>query len=86
MTPHRHSLRLSRIIRADAATLFRAWTDPEELLRVGGRYRLGMTDPDGRKHVLTHERFTDPARMGRHQEGWTDLLNLLQRHVGGIRP
>src|SRR5258706_225690 len=36
--------------------------------------------------VLTHERFTDPARMGRHQEGSTDLLNLLQRHVGGIRP
>jgi uncharacterized protein YndB with AHSA1/START domain len=152
MTPARPSLRLSRIIRADAATLFRAWTDPEELsqwwrqekdgwafagasidLRVGGRYRLGMTGPDGRKHfavgvyreirppvrlvftwdweepasrvgdtvvtvefkdaggdktevVLTHERFADPARMGRHQEGWTALFNLLERHVGGIRP
>jgi hypothetical protein len=36
--------------------------------------------------VLTHERFADPARMGRHQEGWTALFNLLERHVGGIRP
>jgi uncharacterized protein YndB with AHSA1/START domain len=101
-------------------------------LRVGGRYRLGMTAPDGTSHVavgvyraierparlvftwewedparrigdtlvtvefraagndgtevvLTHERFADAARMGRHQEGWTELLNLLERslHAGG---
>ena len=97
-------------------------------LRVGGRYQLGMTGPDGRSHVaggvyrevvpparlvftwewedptnrvgdtvvtvefrdlgphrtelvLTHERFTDAARMGRHQEGWTELFNLLERYV-----
>jgi uncharacterized protein YndB with AHSA1/START domain len=84
MTPARPSLRLSRIIRADAATLFRAWTDPEELsqwwrqekdgwafagasidLRVGGRYRLGMTDPDGRKHfaVGLYREIRPPVRL-----------------------
>jgi uncharacterized protein YndB with AHSA1/START domain len=99
-------------------------------LRVGGRYRLGMTGPDGRKHVasgvyrevrpperlvftwnwedptkpvgetlvtvefrdlggertevvLTHERFADPARMGRHEQGWTELMRLLERHAVG---
>jgi uncharacterized protein YndB with AHSA1/START domain len=98
-------------------------------LRVGGRYRLGMTDPDGRTHVavgvyreirrpvrlvftwdweepsarvgntivsvqfndagdnrtevvLIHERFPDAARMGRHEQGWTELLALLERAVG----
>lgn len=139
------TLRVSRLIRADAETLFRAWTDPRELmhwwcqepdgwtfagasidLRVGGGYRLGMTDPDGRTHVavgvyrevqrptrlvftwdwenpansvgetlvsieliptgdnqthltLTHERLPDAARMGRHEQGWRELLNLLER-------
>jgi uncharacterized protein YndB with AHSA1/START domain len=148
MTEATPALRVSRVIRADADTLFRAWTDPRELmrwwrqekdgwafagasvdLRVGGRYRLGMTGPDGKEHfavgvyhevrrpvrlvftwdwedpasrvgdtivtvefkdmggrrtevVLTHERFADPARMGRHREGWTELFNLLERHVG----
>lgn len=70
----RHSLRLSRTIRVDPDTLFRAWTDPEALrhwwrmeeegwafagasvdLRVGGRYRLAMTDPDGMTHVAVGE-------------------------------
>jgi uncharacterized protein YndB with AHSA1/START domain len=70
----RDSLRLTRTIRADPETLFRAWTDPEELrnwwcleepgwtfaeasidLRVGGRYRLGMTDADGKVHVAVGE-------------------------------
>lgn len=93
-------------------------------LRVGGAYRLGMTDPDGKTHVavgvyreilppmrlvftwdwedpanrvgdtlvtvefkdagrdrtevvLLHERFADVARMGRHEQGWTELLELL---------
>lgn len=97
-------------------------------LRVGGRYRLSMTGPDGRTHaavgvyrevqppvrlvftwewedpasrvgdtlvtvefkaaggkrtevVVTHERFADSARMGRHQQGWTELLNLLERSI-----
>ena len=148
MTAATHSLRVSRVIRADCDTLFRAWTDPRELthwwrqegdgwafagasvdLRVGGAYRLGMTGPDGQTHVargvyreverprrlvftwewenpahqvgdtlvtvefkplgprrteviLTHERFADRARMGRHTEGWTELLRLLERHAG----
>jgi uncharacterized protein YndB with AHSA1/START domain len=98
-------------------------------LRVGGGYRLGMTAPDGTKHVavgvyreierpvrlvftwdweeptpsvgetlvtvefkdrgrsrtevvLTHERFADPERMGRHEQGWTQLLRLLERAMG----
>jgi hypothetical protein len=32
--------------------------------------------------VLTHEGFVDEARMGRHQQGWIELLNLLERVVG----
>jgi uncharacterized protein YndB with AHSA1/START domain len=95
-------------------------------LRAGGRYRLGMTAPDGRMHVavgeyreihrptrlvftwdweapesrvgetlvsvefndggdgtteivLTHERFPDEARMRSHEQGWTQLLRLLER-------
>jgi uncharacterized protein YndB with AHSA1/START domain len=98
-------------------------------LRVGGRYRLGMTGPDGRTHVavgvyreiqrpvrlvftwdwedptsrvgatlvsveftdrggnqtevvVTHSRFADPARIGRHEQGWTELLALLERSIG----
>jgi uncharacterized protein YndB with AHSA1/START domain len=144
-----HSLRVSRIIQADAETLFRAWTDPGDLmqwwrmegqgwsfagasidLRVGGHYRLGMTDPAGNTHVavgvyrevrrpvrlvftwdwenpanrvgetvvsvefkvlgekrteivLTHEGFADSARRGRHEEGWTELLRLLQAFIVG---
>lgn len=104
-------------------------------LRVGGRYRLAMTAPDGKVHaavgvyrqierpgrlvfswdweepirgventlvtvefretdtnatevVVTHERFADRVRMGRHEQGWTELLRLLERAVaqrtGGI--
>jgi uncharacterized protein YndB with AHSA1/START domain len=143
------SLRVSRIIAADADTLFQAWTDPHVLvdwwrqeddgwafagasidLRVGGRYRLAMTAPDGKIHaatglyreiqrptrlvftwdweeainsvgdtlvtvefkeagaqrtevVVTHTRFADAARMGRHRQGWTELLRLLERSKGG---
>jgi uncharacterized protein YndB with AHSA1/START domain len=69
-----NSLQVSRTIRADRETLFRAWTDPDALrhwwrmegegwsftlatidLKVGGRYRLGMTDPDGRTHIAAGE-------------------------------
>jgi uncharacterized protein YndB with AHSA1/START domain len=141
------SLRVSRIIRADTETLFRAWTDPQVLmhwwrqegegwafagasidLRVGGRYRLAMTSPDGSTHaaagvyrdvdrpvrlvftwdwedprrsmgetlvtvefkpagemltevVVTHERFADMTRMGRHEQGWTELLRLLEGFI-----
>ena len=142
------SLRVSRIIQADADTLFRAWTDPRDLmhwwrmeadgwsfagasidLRVGGRYTLAMTDPAGNTHVavgvyrevqrparlvftwdwenpahrvgetlvsvefnvlddkrtevvLTHEGFADSARTGRHDQGWTELLRLLEGFIG----
>jgi len=94
--------------------------------RIGGRYRLAMTDPTGKTHVaigeyrevepptrlaftwdwedtqsrvgdtlvtvefnelgkgmtevvLTHERFADAARTTRHEEGWTQLLKLLEQ-------
>ena len=97
-------------------------------LKVGGRYRLGMTGPDGKTHVavgtyrevqrpsrlvftwdwedpasrvgetvvtielkdagdkrtevvLTHERFADAERMASHEQGWTQLLNILERLV-----
>ena len=97
-------------------------------LRVGGRYRLAMTAPDGKVHaavgvyrhierpvrlvftwdweapansvgetkvtvdfrkvnanatevVITHERFADRARMARHEQGWIELLRLLERAV-----
>lgn len=95
--------------------------------RVGGRYRLAMSGPDGRRHVasgayreidpprrlvftwdweeplssvgetlvtvefrpaagatevvVTHERFADAARIGRHRQGWVDLLALLEHAV-----
>ena len=143
------SLRVARIIQANAETLFRAWTDPAELknwwrmagegwafgeasidLRVGGAYRLGMTDPAGKPHValgvyreinrpvrlvftwdwedptkrvgetvvsvdfkaldgnrtevvLTHERLVDPDRVKRHEQGWTEVLTMLERRYGG---
>ncbi|MBD3852490.1 MAG: SRPBCC domain-containing protein [Acidobacteria bacterium] len=57
------SLRLTRLIQADPAAVFEAWTDPKQLnlwsapepmdveaevdLRVGGRYRLLMKGSDG---------------------------------------
>jgi len=144
------SVRVSRVIRARADQLFRAWTDPQELrqwwhldedgwecagaavdLRVGGEYRLAMTDPGGRTHVavgvyreiqpgvrlsftwdwenpasrvgdtvvtvefrdagddrteviVTH-RFDDGTRIGMHERGWTDLLQVLERCTAGSR-
>lgn len=33
--------------------------------------------------VVTHERFADAARLGRHEQGWTELLRLLERSKGG---
>jgi uncharacterized protein YndB with AHSA1/START domain len=139
-----NSLRVSRVIDADAETLFRAWTDPGELmhwwrmqaegwafagasidLRVGGHYSLSMTDPAGNMHVavgeyrevqrpvrlvftwdwenaanrvgetlvtvefntlakrrtevvLIHEGFASAARRQRHEEGWAELMELLE--------
>ena len=97
-------------------------------LRVGGRYRLAMTAPDGKLHaavgeyrqierpsrlvftwdweepvmsrgstlvsvnfndkggnttevVITHKGFRDSTRMGRHEQGWSELLRLLDLAV-----
>ena len=33
------------------------------------------------KVIVTHERFADPTRMSRHEQGWTELLSLLERAV-----
>lgn len=152
MSPATHALRVSRTIRADPDTLFRAWTDPQELmhwwsqagdgwafasasidLRVGGRYRLAMSAPDGQAHVavgvyrevqrparlvftwdwenpttrvgetlvtvefrrvdgnqtevvVTHEAFADAARVRRHEQGWTELMELLAHAVSRRQP
>jgi len=61
------ALRLSRAIKADPETVFRAWTEPEHLnqwsapegmdvtaevdLRVGGSYRLRMKNADGEEYI-----------------------------------
>jgi len=148
MTPSA-AVRVSRVIKADADSLFRAWTDSQDLahwwrmegdgwafagasldLRVGGAYRLAMTDPAGQTHVamgtyreitrptrlaftwdwenpvhrvgdtlvtvefkpvdrdtteviITHERFADATRAGRHEQGWMELLHLLERFTTG---
>ncbi len=97
-------------------------------LKVGGRYRVGMTNTDGKTHVavgeyrevtrptklvftwnwedqsmggsntlvtvefrdvgggktevvLTHERFTDEKAAQGHEQGWTQLLKVLERAV-----
>ena len=58
------TIRLTRVINADPATVFEAWTSPEHLknwsapegmsvgiaevdLRIGGRFRIRMENPDG---------------------------------------
>jgi len=40
-----------------------------------------QTDTNVTEVVVTHERFADPARMGRHEQGWTELLRLLEGAV-----
>ena len=102
-----HSLRVSRVIQADADTLFHAWTDPGELqhwwrmegdgwtfggasidLRVGGKYRLGMTGRDGNSHVAVGEYRDIPGapsavHLGlgkpRHSRGRDDSHRRIQR-------
>jgi glutathione S-transferase len=62
-TTTENSLRLTRLIQAEPAKVFEAWTDPEQLnlwsapepmaveadvdLRIGGRYRILMKGSDG---------------------------------------
>jgi uncharacterized protein YndB with AHSA1/START domain len=71
-----------RTIHASAELLFRAWTEPEQLLkwwgpgpahcshaeldlRVGGRYRIGNTFPDGRVVWIVgeFERISPPREL-----------------------
>ena len=57
------------------------WEDPstrvgETLVTVEFHPTEGAT-----KVVVTHERFADPARIGRHRQGWDDLLELLEHSI-----
>jgi uncharacterized protein YndB with AHSA1/START domain len=59
------------------------WEDPTQ--RVGDTVvTVEFKDAGGDRTevVVTHARFADEARMGRHQQGWIELLNLLERFVG----
>ncbi|HTE45417.1 MAG TPA: SRPBCC domain-containing protein [Gemmatimonadaceae bacterium] len=87
-----NSLRVSQTIRASRERLFRAWTEPEQLmqwwrmegdgwafadasldLRVGGAYRLGMTDPDGKTHTAVGiYREVDPPERLSFTWDWED--------------
>lgn len=66
------ALEITRLIKADVETVFRAWTDPEQMirwscpegvrldgvevdLRVGGRYKLLMVDPEGQEYTAVGE-------------------------------
>ena len=119
-----------RVRRGRITCSVRIWTRPH--VKVGGRYQLGMTGPDGKTHlavgtyrevkpptrlaftwdwdnpaervgetlvtvefndvgdnttevVLTHERFVDAARASSHEQGWIQLLRLLDRAMSGKR-
>ena len=89
------SLRVSQRIRADPLRLFRAWTEPEQLmgwwrmeangwafagasidLRVGGRYRLAMTSPDGKTHAAVGEyREVQPPTRLAFTWNWEDAAH-----------
>jgi len=58
------------------------WEDQE--MRVGETLvTLEFNEKGGRTEVvLTHERFVDPARVARHEQGWSQMLRLLDRAVG----
>ncbi|MGH7444184.1 MAG: SRPBCC family protein [Longimicrobiales bacterium] len=84
------TLRLERLVRADRARVFAAWTEPEELakwsapkgltipegdvdLRVGGRWRVVMVEPDGRRHEAfgRYLEVTPPERLV-YTHQWVD--------------
>lgn len=61
-----HSVSVSRVIAASAATLYAAWTEPDQMrrwfatvvdadVRVGGRYRIENHEDDGSVNVFTGE-------------------------------
>jgi len=86
------SLRLTRTIEAAPATVFNAWTEPERLnqwsapegmvveaevdLRVGGRYRLRMKNPDGEifTAVGEYQEIIRPNRLV-YTWGWEETGN-----------
>lgn len=58
------------------------WEDPaarmgETLVTVA----FEAIDDDRTQVIVTHERFAEPARMGRHEQGWRELLELLAQFV-----
>ena len=86
------SLRLTRIIIAEPKAVFDAWTRPEQLnqwsapegmdvaaevdLRVGGRYRLRMTNADGEVFTATGEyREIEPSRRLSYTWSWEETGN-----------
>jgi uncharacterized protein YndB with AHSA1/START domain len=76
-------VRLERVIAADRARVFEAWTDPDLMmkwyapegmsipdvevdLRVGGRWRVAMQEPEGgARHTVvgTYREITPPERL-----------------------
>ncbi len=61
-----HSVTVARTIAATPATLYAAWTEPEQMgrwfatvvhadVRVGGRYRIENHEPDGEVYGFTGE-------------------------------
>jgi uncharacterized protein YndB with AHSA1/START domain len=82
-------VKLTRLIQADPAKVFEAWTDPVHLnlwsapegmdveaevdLRVGGRYRLRMTNPDGEPFTAVGEYLEiDPPNRLRYTWSWEE--------------
>ena len=51
MNPAAIAVAMVKVIRARPTEVFSAWIDP----RVGGRYRIAVTGPDGDVHVTTGE-------------------------------
>lgn len=92
------ALELRRTFNAPRERVFAAWTRPEELsrwcgpgpltgvaevdLRVGGRYRLTMTDPAGAKRVVGGEyrEIVPPSRLV-YTWAWLDRDNAAQMLV-----
>ncbi|MDQ2889249.1 MAG: SRPBCC domain-containing protein [Gemmatimonadota bacterium] len=79
--PSAETLRIERKFQASPERVFQAWTSPEELnrwsdpdprnaeaevdLRVGGRYRIAMSRPDGTVHRVTgvYREILPPSRL-----------------------
>jgi uncharacterized protein YndB with AHSA1/START domain len=97
-SPVVHVLELRRTFNAPRARVFAAWTRPEELsrwsapgpmtgqaevdLRVGGRYRITMSNPDGTARVVGGEyKVVDPPARLVYTWAWIDRPNPAQTVV-----